>query len=60
MRYPEIDTQQDGVSAHHGIKFGCNTVSSHKVIKKYPMKNNTNMLHLQGKLLMLKISKEIG
>jgi len=28
----KMQTQQDSVSAHFGIKFGCNTTNSHKVI----------------------------
>jgi len=49
MRYPivlKFGTQQDTVSAHCGIKFGCNTVNG-------LIKTNTNMLsRLQGKLLI--------
>jgi len=28
----KFGTQQDSVSAHYSIKFGCNTVNGHKVI----------------------------
>jgi len=52
-RYPivlKFGTQQDGVGANHGIKFGCNTINGHKQLFT---KTNTNMLScLQGKPLM--------
>jgi len=41
MRYPivlKFGTQQDGVNAHHGIKFGYNAVNGHKVINNYSQK----------------------
>jgi len=34
----KFGTQQDGVSAHRGTKFGCNTVNSHKDINNYSQK----------------------
>jgi len=37
-RYPivlKFGTQQDGVSVHRDIKFGCNNINSHKVINNY-------------------------
>jgi len=54
----KFGTQQDSVSAHRGIKFGCNTVNGHKVINNYSQKIAPNMLSLlQGKLLMARTWK---
>jgi len=34
----KFGTQQESVSVHRAIKFGCNTINGHKVIKNYSRK----------------------
>jgi len=34
----KFGTQQDGVSVHRDVKFGCNNINGHKVINNYSQK----------------------